>query len=78
MKATIYDYKNKPTIVEITKEVVNAVLLLISGDQVLFVKYKDGDEEEFDSSSERFHSLYDGCWFVKLHDGIDFREYKNG
>ena len=91
MKATIYNYTNKPTIIEITKEVVNAVLLLMIGDQVLFLKYKYGDEEEFecyfqsiddeeefDSSSDRFHSFYDGCWFVKLHDGIDFREYKNG
>jgi hypothetical protein len=78
MKATIYDYANNQTIIEITKEVINAVLLLISGDQALFVKYKDGDEEWFHSSSNRIFPYYDGCWFVKLHDGIDFREYKNG
>lgn len=74
MKITIYDFSKKPKEVEITKEVVSAVLLEITGDQCLFVKYKDGEEEWFDScEGHRFADYFDDVFFVELKDGSDFK-----
>lgn len=69
MKITIYDFSKKPKEVEITKEVASAVLLKISGDQCLFVKYKDGEEEWFDScEGHRLVDFFDDVSFVELKD----------
>ncbi len=74
MRITIYDFEDNPIQIEIKKEVVSAVLLKISGDQCLFVKYKDGEEKWFDSSANRTMSFFDECCFVELKDGTDFKE----
>lgn len=74
MKITIYDFLKNPKEVEITKEVVSAVLLEITGDQCLFVKYKDGKEEWFDScEGSRLADYFDDVSFVELKDGSDFK-----
>lgn len=74
MKITIYDFSEKPKEVEITKEVASAVLLKISGDQCLFVKYRDGDDEWFDScEGYRLRDYFDDVAFVELKDGSDFK-----
>lgn len=77
MKVYIYDYNNNRKEVEIIKEVVSAVLLVVSGDQILKVKYKDGMEDTFDSC-ESFRSInfFDECDFVELEDGKDFQNAK--
>lgn len=74
MRITIYDFEDNPIQIEIKKEVASSVLLKISGDQCLFVKYKDGEEEWFDSSDDRTMSFFDECCFVELKDGTDFKE----
>lgn len=74
MKITIYDFSKKQKEVEITKEVASAVLLKISGDQCLLVKYKDGKEEWFDScEGHRLEDYFDDVAFVVLKDGSDFK-----
>lgn len=74
MKITIYDFSKKPKEVEITKEVVIAVLLKISGDQCLLVKYKDGEDEWFDScEGRRLEDYFDCVALVELKDGSDFK-----
>ena len=77
MKVYIYDYNNNRKEVEITKEVVSAVLLVVSGDQILKVKYEDGMEDTFDScESFRSTDFFDECYFVELEDGKDFQNAK--
>lgn len=74
MKITIYDFSKNPKEVEITKEVVSAVFLKISGDQCLLVKYKDGEDEWFDSCEGcRLADYFDDVSFVELKDGSDFK-----
>lgn len=75
MKITIYGFSKTPKEVEITKEVVSAVLLEITGDQCLFVKYKDGKDEWFDSCEGcRLADYFDDVAFVELKDGSDFKK----
>lgn len=76
MKVIIYDYSGEPQEIEITKEVSSAVILMLSGDQVLYVKYKDDTDDYFDSSSCRSESFFDEAQFVDLYDGIDCKKYR--
>lgn len=76
MKVIIYDYSDEPHEIEITKEVSSAVMLILSGDQVLYVKYKDDTDDCFDSSSCRGVSSFDEAHFVDLYDGIDCKKYR--
>ena len=77
MKILIYDYMDRPKEITIEKEVYAAFLLVISGDQILKVKYKDGMEDTFDScESFRNTDFFDECDFVELEDGKDFQNAK--
>ena len=78
MKVYIYDYNGSRKEIEITKEVLHSVLLQISGDQILKVKYSDGSEDRFDSSHDRCMNLFDYCYFVDLEDGKDFKDIECG
>lgn len=75
MKVIIRDYNGSPTTVTITKEVASARILVLSGDEILKVKYTDGTEDTFDSSDCRDMDFYDDEYEVTLEDGKDFGQY---
>lgn len=75
MNVTIRDYKGTPTTVTITKEVASAKILVLSGDEILKIKYTDGTEDSFDSSDCRDIDFYDDEYEVALEDGKDFGQY---
>lgn len=79
MKVYIYDYSGEKKEIEITKPVKDAFMLIVSGDQILYVAYTDGTEQVFDSCDGfRTMNYLDGGFFVKLHDGKDFiKEHDN-
>ena len=61
-KLTIYDYKDKghEIVIENWENVVAIVYLELSGDQVLWIKYNNGDLEIFDSDTAcRWDDLFD-------------------
>ena len=72
-KLTIYNYQDKPVEIEIPnfENVAGATCEVISGDEVLTVRYKDGTEKEFDSyPGGRLHGYYDGNVDIPL-DKLD-------
>ena len=75
MKFIIRDYMGNPREIEITKEVESAYMTILTGDEILTVKYKDGTEEKFDSCDNRIADYYDDGYEVKLEDGKDFGTY---
>ena len=78
MKVIIRDYRGTPTTVTITKEVANARILVLTGDEILKVNYTDGTEDTFDSSDCRGMDFYDDEYEVTLEDGKDFGMYDYG
>lgn len=62
MKFNIYDHNHKLTIVDPGE--INTISSIsvqtLSGDQVLCVKYKDGNQKHFDSSNSRIFNFDDG------------------
>lgn len=75
MKVIIRDFEGTPTTVTITKEVAAARILVLTGDEILKVKYTDGTDESFDSSDCRNTDFYDDEYEVTLEDGKDFGRY---
>lgn len=75
----IYDYAGKRKKIEISKPVQTAFMLVLSGDQILFVKYTDGTEQSFDScDGNRQDDFFDGAFFTTLSGDRDFlEEHKN-
>lgn len=77
MKILIYDYMDRPKEITIEKEVYAAFLLVISGDQILYVRYKDGTDETFDSCETfRNQDFLDYSGFIDLEDGMDLKNAK--
>jgi len=79
MKVYIYDYSGKKKKITISKPVRSAFMLIVSGDQILYVDYTDGTEAVFDSCDDyRTMNYLDNGFFVTLHDGKDFiKEHNN-
>lgn len=71
MKVKLLDWCDRATEVEIGDlDTISCVLLAIfSGDETLSVLYKNGEEKFFDSSSDRFHSDFEGFYFIYA-DGV--------
>lgn len=67
---TLYDYEGNPTthIIQDVENLENAVLLTVSGDEVLVLSYKDHSTIELDSSEERLLSFYDGAQFININE----------
>lgn len=67
---TLYDYEGNPTIhiVQDVENLENAVLLTVSGDEVLVLSYKDHSTIELDSCEKRLLSFYDGVQFININE----------
>lgn len=61
MKLDIFDYEGRKTTVDIgdLNDVLNVHLFVISGDEVLQVKYKNSKTTTFDSNHHRLIEFYD-------------------
>lgn len=65
MKFNIYDYADQPIEIETQNKPIKEIFVLVlSGDEVVIIKYIDNDEEEFDSSDKRTKSYLDGFYVV--------------
>ena len=62
MKIKLLDYENKTKIVDVgdIKEIGSMYIEVLSGDEVLFVVYKDYTVKEFDSSNTRCEDCHEG------------------
>ncbi len=69
---TIRDYNADTTevVIDDFENVVSIFVCVISGDEVLYVLYKDGRTERFDSSDCRATDQYEGGYFLPL-DKLD-------
>ena len=65
-----YDCRKKEIIIPDFEDVVELEVMVISGDEILAVLYKNGRIKKFDSSDDRFVSYYDGSYIVPL-DKVD-------
>ena len=62
MKIRLLDYENKISFVDVgdIKEIGSMYIEVLSGDEVLYVIYKDYTIKEFDSSNTRCEDSHDG------------------
>lgn len=66
MKFKIYDYNNEATEVDVNGKTIDHItVIVLSGDEMVKVFYKDGTNEEFDSSGCRNMDYFDGMY--ELH-----------
>jgi hypothetical protein len=79
MTKTIYirDYEDdrKAVNIENFEDVIYCRVKISSGDEVLTVIYKDGNEMEFDSSTTRFENYYDDEYKIPLNKLDDFSNF---
>lgn len=66
MNINIYDYDNRKTIINVQKEIFALVVIILSGDEIVTILFKDGTFETHDSciDSFRYHNFYDGKYIV--------------
>lgn len=66
MKFKIYDYNNEATEVDVEGKCVDHItVIVLSGDEMVKVFYKDGTDEEFDSSDCRNMDFFDGMYELR-------------
>lgn len=72
MEITIFDYNGNSTncLIRPLSQVASISLVVVSGDEVLQVHYKDNETEDFDSSRDRCVDYFDGGYTV-YDDGIN-------
>lgn len=69
MELYIYNSESVPTKVNIRdKEILFINVILISGDEIIRVYYKDQTTETYDSGRMRFHNLYDYSYILLPED----------
>ena len=77
MKFNIYDFNDNITIVDTKNRDVDRVKVeVISGDEVVYIEYRDGSAEKRDSSHDRFINYYDGCYTLsgdRLTEWMNFK-----
>ena len=69
MKFNIYNNECVPTKVNIgDKEILFINVIIINGDEIIRVYYKDQTTETYDSGRMRFHNLYDYSYILLPED----------
>ena len=66
MKIRLLDYENKISFVDVgdIKEIGSMYIEVLSGDEVLYVIYKDYTVKEFDSSDTRCEDSHEGGYSI--------------
>lgn len=65
-KLKLLDYRGKETIITLEKEIQAIFYQILSGDDVVYILYKDGTTEYFDSANDRLDDFFDGGDFIPL------------
>ena len=62
MKIKILDYRSREKEVDVgeLKDIRKMTVDVITGDEILYITYKDGSGKRFDSSDDRTRDFYDG------------------
>ena len=62
MKIKILDYRSREKEVDVgeLKDIRKIAVDVITGDEILYITYKDGSIKRFDSSDDRTRDFYDG------------------
>lgn len=73
MKLDIFDYEGRKTTVDIgdLNDILDMHLFVLSGDEVLQVKYKNGKTIKFDSNHSRLMGFYDNSYEIYDSDEDD-------
>lgn len=78
---TIYDYDNKPVTVELPeKQIFMIIVNVLSGDETGRIIFEDGTSIEFDASSDRINSYFDGAYIVPesfISEWVNFKFSRN-
>lgn len=77
-KIYIFNYANQPCLVEIPsfgvertiEDIERITVEILSGDEIVTIRFKDGFEYTADSSSERTYSYYDGEYELTKKESI--------
>ena len=66
MKIKLLDYENKIKVIDVgdIKEIGSMYIEVLSGDEVLYVIYKDYTIKEFDSSNTRCEDRHEGRYLI--------------
>ena len=65
MKFNIYDYNNGPTEIDTgNKEIKELEVLVLTGDEIVTIRYEDGSKERYDSSYTRGINYFDDEYTV--------------
>ena len=65
MKFNIYDYDNCPTEIDTgNKEIKELEVLVLSGDEIVTIRYEDGSTKRYDSSCTRNITYFDDEYTV--------------
>ena len=69
-KVFLKDYKGSKVVFELNKieDIIAIYIMVISGDEVIDVLYKNGNTMFYDSSETRFQHFFDGGEFITLQD----------
>lgn len=77
MRTKIYDHANNAVEIDLQDKPIKEIYVrVLSGDEVVTVTYKDGTQDEFDSSDCRMIAYYDGGYFVEEKDIEKWLNYK--
>jgi hypothetical protein len=77
MTITIYNFENDPTSFDLPlKELEEAYVDVISGDEIFMACYKDGHTIRIDSDKTRALSFHDGDYAIKPQDLKKWNEFK--
>lgn len=77
MHMRIYDYKNQAKDIKLPdKEIHMISVIVLSGDEIVTVRFADGSFEKHDSSDCRIESYFDGSYDVTGDKIKDWMNYK--
>lgn len=71
-RITIYDYDNKPKIIQLPDKDIRLIhVTILSGDETGYVQFDDNTIFDFDASDCRIQSYYDGSYTVTENDMLE-------
>lgn len=77
MKIKIYDYCNNEVEIDVTKEIKEILVKVVSGDEIIYIEYEDGSHDVFDSWSDGGRIGFDDGYYTvekdKINEWNDFK-----
>ena len=77
MLMRIYDYKNRPKDINLPDKEIHMInVIVVTGDEIVTVRFSDGSLEKHDSSDRRITDYFDGAYDVTGDKIKDWMNYK--